>query len=78
MPVDADVTTGPMNALIQQDAQFLQVDNMCDDGDVYLTTANGQPLTYIGKSYSLQNVCYLMFGSPKHTFEFYIFYDIFF
>lgn len=44
-------TTGAMNSLIQQDGQFLQVDNICDDGDVYtLTTSNGQALTYVGKS----------------------------
>ena len=43
--VDTDVNNG----LISQDGQFLQVDAICDDGDIYLTAPNGQPLTYMGE-----------------------------
>lgn len=45
--VDDETHTTQINAMLQQDGQLLQVDGMCEDGDVYLATANRHPLTYI-------------------------------
>lgn len=40
-------------AMIEQDGRLLQVDSMCDEGNIYLSTSAGQTLTYISSEFYL-------------------------
>ncbi|XP_067932698.1 uncharacterized protein [Watersipora subatra] len=45
--VEASPSGPPINTLMQQDRQFLQVDTICENGDIYLTSTEHQPITYM-------------------------------